>query len=150
MSHVSYVIGGAVVAAVLVGLWAIKRSRANKSGARRSGFDHERVNSGRSEHDLHHQALIFLVNQKMDSMLAALSRTIESERQNLGAIVRKPSMTAAVDKIEKQPLPIPLDGRPPYERILPMVREGTSVAAIARRLNLSEAEVTTVMRLNAA
>ena len=37
-----------------------------------------------------------------------------------------------------------------YEQVLPLARKGASVGAIARQLDLSETEVSLVMRLDAA
>jgi hypothetical protein len=102
------------------------------------------------QRDIENRALMFLMSQKTDSMLAALSKTIEQERQKLGVVVRNPSMAEEIDACE-EPMP-DISDRPPtdYEQILPMAQNGMNTSTIAGRLRLSEAEVSLVMRLNAA
>jgi hypothetical protein len=102
------------------------------------------------QRDIENRALMFLMSQKTDSMLAALSKTIEQERQKLGVVVRNPSMTEGIDACE-EPMP-DISDRPPtdYEQILQMAQNGMNTSTIAGRLRLSEAEVSLVMRLNAA
>ncbi len=100
--------------------------------------------------DLEHRALMFVVDQKLDSILGSLARTIDKERQNLGVVVRKPS---ACEDVEAEPTaPVKLSDRlqTAYEQVLPLAENGTSIKTIARRLDLSEAEVSLVMRLDAA
>jgi hypothetical protein len=102
------------------------------------------------QRDIENRVLMFLMSQKTDSMLSALAKTIEQERQKLGVVVRNPSLTEGIDACE-EPTP-DISDRPPteYEQILPMVQNGIDTSTIARRLRLSEAEVSLVMRLNAA
>lgn len=102
------------------------------------------------QRDLENRALMFLMSQKTDSMLAALAKTIEQERQKLGVVVRNPSMTEGIDACEV-PTPDVSDRlQTEYEQILPMAQNGMNTSTIADRLRLSEAEVSLVMRLNAA
>lgn len=100
--------------------------------------------------DNEHRVLMFLMNQKTDSMLAALSKTIEQERQKLGVVVRNPSMTEEIDT-RHAPAPERADcPQTAYEQVLPLAQNGATVEGIARQLDLSEAEVSLVMQLNAA
>lgn len=100
--------------------------------------------------DYQHRALMFLMNQKTDSMLAALSKTIEQERQKLGIVVRNPSMTEEIDTSHASRSERPDRLQNTYEKVLPLAQNGATVETIARQLDLSEAEVSLVMRLDAA
>ena len=100
--------------------------------------------------DIEHRALMFLMAQKTDSVLASLAQAIDQERQKLGGVVRNPSMTEALDAL---PAAAPSSAGNPdskYERVIPMARSGMDAADISRQLQLPEAEVSMVMRLNAA
>jgi hypothetical protein len=93
---------------------------------------------------------MFLMAQKTDSVLAALARTLEQERQKLGSVVRKPSMPEAIDALQAAAIPVSINRQATYDQILPMAHQGIAVATIARQLQLPEAEVSMVMQLNAA
>ena len=100
--------------------------------------------------DSEHRALMFLMNQKTDSMLAALAKTIEQERQKLGVVVRKPSIPIEIDTHHEKAA-IPSEGsQRAYDQVLPLASAGTPIETIARQLDLSEAEVSLVVRLDAA
>ena len=101
-------------------------------------------------HDSEHRALMFLMNQKTDSMLAALAKTIEQERQKLGAVVRKPSITEEIDTHREKTVIRSGGLQRAYDQVLPLASAGTPVETIARQLDLSEAEVSLVVRLDAA
>lgn len=150
MIHGSYGILGLAVTVLLIGLWTLRRvnRRKNPDGAceLNSGIS----NCSYPDHDIEHRALMFLMTQKTDSVLVALARTIEKERQKLGVDVRNPSMTQAIDAFQAQALQVSHKRPSPYDRILPMADNGIAVAKIARHLQLPEAEVSIVMRLNAA
>ena len=150
MLHASYEIWGVAVTALLIGFWIIKRAFARKSTESANRLDNVIVNSSCRDHDIEHRALMFLMTQKTDSVLAALTRTIEQERQKLGGIVRKPSMTEATDALQAAARPVATNRPSAYDQILPMSNEGVAVANIARQLQLPESEVSMVMRLNAA
>jgi hypothetical protein len=150
MLHASYEIWGVAVIALLIGFWIIKRVFARKSTESANRLDNVIVNSSCRDHDIEHRALMFLMTQKTDSVLAALTRTIEEERQKLGGIVRKPSMTEAIDAFQAAAIPVATNRPSAYDQILPMSNEGVAVANIARQLQLPESEVSMVMRLNAA
>lgn len=100
--------------------------------------------------DIEHRALMFLMNQKTDSMLAALANAIAQERQKLGVIVRNPSMPDGFDVDDEPRVENPDASQSTSARVLSMARKGTSMKTIARQLDLSEAEVSLVMRLNPA
>ena len=100
--------------------------------------------------DAEHRALMYMMQQKTDSMLVELSRTIQRERQKLGVNVRNPSIS---DETGSNSGPAPGRSVPRqavYAQVLPLAQNGTSVAAIARQLALSEAEVSLIVRLDAA
>jgi hypothetical protein len=146
----AYMVVGVVSCLLLVGWWIHKSIGDLKNAlAQAASTPGEAEPLGR-DHDAQHQALLYLMTRKTDSVLAALAQTIETERQKLGMVVRKPS-TDAVSDTSPAPAPTVSEDSPsPHERILPMAGSGVSVAAIARQLQLSEAEVATMVRLNAA
>ena len=150
MLHASYEIWGVAVTALLIGLWIIKRCIARKSPEPGNAIDSELFNSSCRDRDIEHRALMFLMAQKTDSVLAALARTLEQERQKLGSVVRKPSMPEAIDALQAAATPVSIHRQATYDQILPMAHQGITVATIARQLQLPEAEVSMVMQLNAA
>ncbi|BBO73701.1 hypothetical protein DSCW_11180 [Desulfosarcina widdelii] len=149
MLHASYEIWGFVLVALFIGILIVKvllRRRRNRRG-------HELLPGKRGtshSSDFEHRALMFLMAQKTDSVLAALAQAIDQERQKLGGVVRNPSMAEALDAIQAA-APSPAgDPKTNYERVIPMASSGMDEADIARQLQLPEAEVSLVMRLNAA
>jgi hypothetical protein len=150
MLHASYGIWGVSVIVLLIGFWIVKRCIFRKRPETVSGLDRATFNTTCRDHDIDHRALMFLMAQKTDSMLAALVRTIKQERQKLGGVVRNPSMVEAVDAFQAAAIPVSTRHQSSYDRILPMAHDGVAVATIARQLQLPEAEVCMVMRLNAA
>ena len=105
---------------------------------------------GGSIGDIEHRALMFVVDQKLDSVLGSLARTIDKERQNLGVVVRKPSASKEMKPEPAAPVKLSDRLQTAYEQVLPLAEDGTSIESIARLLDLSEAEVSLVMRLDAA
>ena len=150
MLHASYEIWGVVVILLLIGFWILKRGFARKSPDHGNGLNSALFNSSIRDHDTEHRALMFLMAQKTDSVLAALARTLEQERQKLGGVVRKPSMTDAIDALQAEVNPASNHRPSSFDQILLMAHDGMAVANIARQLQLPEAEVSLVMRLNAA
>jgi hypothetical protein len=150
MLHASYEVWGLVLVVLLIGVWVVKRLGFKRKVERTNGLTQAIANPPDPDHDIQHQALMFLMTQKTDSMLAALAGTIEQERQKLGAVVRKPSMTEALDAFQAQAVVGSDAGPALHSRIMPMARSGKTVATIARRLDLPEAEVSLVMQMNAA
>lgn len=150
MLHASYEIGGLAVALVLIGMWVIRR-RIRRS---RETADTEHALMGQvapePQHDAEHRALMYLMNQKADALLAALSRTIEQERQKLGGIVRNPSMAVALDAFQMQAVSKKALQPSIHEQIAPLARTGMTVEAIASQLRLPQDEVAMVVRLNAS
>ncbi|MCB2147974.1 MAG: hypothetical protein KQI81_15970 [Deltaproteobacteria bacterium] len=150
MLHASYEIWAVAVILLLIGFWILKRGLARKSPEQGDGLNSAWFDSSSREHDIEHRALMFLMAQKTDSVLAALARTLEHERQKLGGVVRKPSMSDAIDALQAEANPASTHRHSSYDQILPMAHDGIAVANIARQLQLPEAEVSLVMRLNAA
>ena len=148
MLHASYEIWVVAVTVLLIGFLSIKRHISRKNLEKAGGLNRAVVNTACQDHDIEHRALMFLMAQKTDSVLAALARTIQQERQKLGGVVRKPSMPEAVDAFQAAAMPVPTAGPSTYDQILPMARDGIAVASIARQLQLPEAEISMVMRLN--
>lgn len=150
MLIVNYEFWGFVVVAMLAGVWMVRMTarRLRKRGAT------EPCRSGsvfpESQAEIEHRALMFLMTQKTDSVLAALARTIDEERQKLGVVVRNPTMGEQVDGLMMEAHRDEPNARSDIERVLPLAREGVPEAAIARRLNLPESEVQMVLRLRAA
>lgn len=149
MLHASNEIWVVAIPALLFGFWIVKRKIYRKSVHTDKGLDHERFDPSCRDHDIEHRALMFLMTQKTDSVLAALARTIEQERQKLGGVVRKPSTTETIDPVRAAATPISTNRQSPYDQILPMAHDGIAVPNIARNLQLPEAEVSMVMQLNA-
>ena len=151
----SYAIWGGAFATLLtlvLGLFAVRGAKHVKQIFQRH---HECKpdavqNTTTTQRDIENRALMFLMSQKTDSMLSALARTIEQERQKLDLVVRNPSMTEEIDTHEEPTPEITSSPQTAYEQILPMAQDGINASAIARRLQLSEAEVSFVMRLNAS
>ena len=103
-----------------------------------------------ADRDIEHRALMYLMAEKTDSLLSALAKTIEQERQKLGVVVRKPSIPEEIDAHHERAA-VPSEGsQPAYDQVLPLASAGTPIETIARQLNLSEAEVSLVVRLDAA
>lgn len=150
MLHTSYAIWGIVIITLLAVTWMVKRSiRRIRRGGRVDGLD-PRGDVAMSPSEIEHRALMFLMTRKTDAVLAALARTIEEERQKLGGVVRNPSMRAALDAAGASD-PSAVSRTPSIaDRILPLIRQGMTEAAIARSLHVPEAEVTMVKRLHAA
>jgi hypothetical protein len=150
MLHASYEVWGLVLVVLLIGVWIVKRLVFKRKYESVDGLNQAIANGPDPDHDIQHRALMFLMTQKTDSMLAALAGTIEQERQKLGAVVRKPSMTEALDAFQAESVAGCDDEAEAHSRIMPMARNGKTVSTIARRLDLPEAEVSLVLQMNAA
>ena len=148
--HTSYEIWALAAIGLLIGAWGLRTIKHRIT--RVLAIESKGVTPDCScrDHDLDHQALVFLMDQKTDSMLAALARTIENERKKLGMGVRKSSMTPAIDALAEIKVPSATDLPSRYNQILPLATSGLAIAKIARELHLPEAEVSMVLRLNAA
>jgi DNA-binding NarL/FixJ family response regulator len=145
-----YLAGGVIACVLLVGLWILRSIADLKRTYSQCGPTHDDAYPTSQDHDAQHRALVYLLNQKTDSILAALARTIEQERQKLGVVVRNPSMAQAIDALQPPEKEASEDSHLSNERILTMAADGISVATIARQLHVPEAEVSMVVRLNAA
>jgi hypothetical protein len=145
-----YLIGGVIVCVLLVGWWILRSIAGLKNTYAQHGSLPDDADAAGRDHDPDHRALMLLMTQKTDSVLAALARTIEAERQKLGIVVRKPSTGETIEASQAPEVHGCENGPPPHDRILPMAGSGVGVAAIARQLRLPEAEVAAVVRLNAA
>ena len=97
------------------------------------------INGPDIDHDVEHRALMFLMTQKTEAMLAALASTIEQERQKLGGIVINPSMAGTVDALREGAIAVPDNDKTIYDQVLPMAHQGMAVSAISRKLHLPEA-----------
>ncbi|BBO79814.1 hypothetical protein DSCO28_03800 [Desulfosarcina ovata subsp. sediminis] len=102
MLHLSYEICGVILAVLLAGggiAVVVVRRKLAFAGRLTSCVDEKKISA---QHELEHRALVFLMTQKTDSVLAAISQTIEAERQKLGAFVMDPSINEAVETLEHQ------------------------------------------------
>lgn len=100
------------------------------------------------EHQLEHRALIYLMTQKTDSVLAALTRTIEQERKKLGVVDFNSSSTKSFDLTNPR-LDNDVGKRSSvYDQIMPLVRQGFDSSKISHQLALPENEISMVMRLH--
>ncbi len=149
MLHVGYGIGGVGLALLLLGSWILWRLRTLQAVPASRELSAEPKSVPSHVREIDPRAVMVMVTRKTDSLLAALARTIEQERQKLGIAVRDPSIIAALDPIWATAPPSGGGRRADVERIVVMAREGVPVATIARRLQLPEAKVALVMRLNA-
>jgi hypothetical protein len=154
LSDASYAIWGgafATISALLLGIF-LKRSanHLKQIFQMKSQPATDSPNHADTMHDGEHRALMFLMNRKTDSMLAALAKTIEQERQKLGVVVRKPSIPDEIDTHCKKVETRSGGSQRVYDQVLPLASAGTPTETIARQLNLSEAEVSLVLRLDAA
>jgi hypothetical protein len=150
MLHASYQIAGLAVALVLIGMWVIRRRIRRRRETADAGHASMGQVAPEPQHEVEHRALIYLMNQKTDALLAAMSRTIEQERQKLGGIVRNPSMAVALDAFQMQAVSKKALQPSIHEQIACLARTGMSVDAIASHLRIPQDEVAMVVRLNAA
>jgi hypothetical protein len=100
------------------------------------------------EHELQHRALVYLMTQKTDSVLAALSKTIENERRKLGVEKLQPLGDVP---IHQQYVQTEFDDNTQghdVDQILSMANNGETISKIARQLVLPENEISMVLRLN--
>ncbi|MFO7716041.1 hypothetical protein [Desulfosarcina sp.] len=149
MLQASYEFWGVSMVALLIGMFTLKRLIYRRHADRVNCVGRLVSEDAQSDHDIQHRALMFLMAQKTDTILAALARTITQERQKLGTIVRNPSIAEAVDAYPAEAISGADDRQTPYDRILPMAQNGIAVERIARQLQLPEAEVSLVMRVKA-
>jgi len=147
MLQISYEVFGGAFALSLVGIWLINRMRSRRrmKSARASSA----ANSTEEQlgGDTEHRVLMYLMSQRTDTILAALANTIEQERQKLGAIVRKPSISHRIDPSLSAAAS---DCRPRTDQILAMTQRGVAIPSIARHLEMNEDEVAMVIRLDGA
>lgn len=149
MLHTSFEIWGIAIVVLMIGGWIIKRSVSCQLSKRLGDGKAQKASLLSREHDIQHRALMFLMNQKTDAMLAALAQTIEKERQKLGTVVRKPSVDEPLDALPAESKSVSAHPPSSCDRILPLVRSGMGVSTIARQLQLPEAEISMVVRLKA-
>jgi hypothetical protein len=147
----SYEIWGVAIVVILMGIWAIRHMIRRENKFYVDGRTVPDATVLNTDHSMEHRVLIFLMAQQTESILAALARTIDEERQKLGRVVRKPTISRAMvdDHAEKSHGSERRDSAP-YEHILPMARKGISSPMIARQLQLPESEISLFLRLHAA
>ena len=145
----SFEFWGAAFGVLLIGCWVLKGIIRKKVADRILEVDGMDIDFDNRSHTNQHRALVFLMNQKTDAVLAALADTIEQERRKLGLVVRNPSIIDAIDARDTQAAGPKRTRLSSYDQILPMARHGIAPSKIAHQLRLPEAEVAMVMRLNA-
>ena len=150
MVNVSHEIWALGLVALLIGILILKAVfRRLKTARGHTAVDYADSCAGPHQ-DIEHRALMYLMAAKTDSLLGALAKTIEQERQKLGGVVRNPSMEEALDRLPAVS-PSEQSGRTSnYEAIGPMARQGMDAASIAHQLRMPEEEVALAMRLKAA
>jgi hypothetical protein len=150
MLHAGYEIFGIGMVALLIGLFAI-RSMIRRNRTQAGNFSSmDAANESETNHEIEHRVLMYLMARKTDSVLAALAKTIQQERQKLGSVVRNPSLDMAAETMPQDVFTVKDKGQTKYARVLPLARKGAAADAIARQLHLPEAEVAMILRLNAA
>ena len=147
MLEVSHQVSGIVVLILLGGIWWVKRIRHRRRIAPHTIPPAPLKEPFGSMENTEHRVLMYLMTQKTESLLAALAKTIEQERQKLGVIVRNPTLAAAAGAATTQASPAEADRQTAGARILTLAEKGNDVSGIARRLNLYEEEVDMVVRL---
>ena len=150
MLHTTYAIWGLVIVGCLAATWMIRVVFRRIRHGRRSDSNRLPNSEALRRTNAENQALMFLMTQKTDSVLAALSRTIEQERQKLGIAVSNSSQEKAAAACRIDTTQAENTSRSGLDCILPMARQGMSEGAIARQLHLPETEVAMVMRFHAA
>jgi hypothetical protein len=114
-----------------------------------TGSEFSRLDGKEKEHALEHRALVYLMTQKTDAVLAALAKTIEEERSKLGVAKIIP-FSENLSNLKDSEKPKRENGTlPVHERIMHLAEEGASISSISRKLVLPENEVSMVLRLNA-
>ena len=149
MLQASHEIWGVTIIAFLVGVWIIKRLIDRNRSGKWEPQPGKSIHGPDNHHDIEHRALMFLMTQKTEAMLAALARTIEQERQKLGGVIN-PSMAGPIDALRDDAIAVPDNDKANYDQVLPMARQGMAASAIPRELHLPEAEVSMIMRMKAA
>jgi len=103
-----------------------------------------------SIHDREHRELLAMMVRQTDSALNGLSLAIAQERKKLNALIHALPINETSGAAASDGEPFAVNAVTAHERILPMARNGETVSAIAQQLKLPEAEVSMVIRLNAA
>lgn len=147
MVHAGYGIGAVGLTLLLFGAWTLWRLSGWGSGRSSNGAVHGSSPTSSRHPDIEHQALVFLMTQKTDSVLAALADAIEQERHKLGVAGRRP-MGRTLEPVQAGPVSDMGLERSVFDRIGPMADDGVPLSTIAQRLNLPESQVAMVMRLN--
>ena len=101
-------------------------------------------------HDREHRELLAMMVRQTDSVLNGLSLAIAQERKKLNALIHALPINETSGAAASDGEPFAVNAVTAHERILPMARNGETVSAIAQQLRLPEAEVSMVIRLNAA
>ncbi|PIE67124.1 MAG: hypothetical protein CSA23_05600 [Deltaproteobacteria bacterium] len=150
MLQVSYQIFGIVFLILLGAIWWGKRIAYRRRPMPDDSRQANAADGCSAGETIEHRVLMYLMTQQTESILAALARTIEQERQKLGVIVRNPSVAAAARAFQGHSTYGEADYPVPESRIVAMAHKGENVSSIARQLEIGEEEVTMVMRLKGA
>ena len=100
MIHLSYEMAGTILIIFLAIGWIVSVLQRRKQKYP-IGLKERAIAAGHG-HEIEHRALMFLMAQKTDAILAALAKTIELERQKLGDVVSNPSMDDALVAYQAQ------------------------------------------------
>jgi len=150
MVHVSHEIWLLGVVALLIGILILKAAIRRKHASGAKEIVQDAGPSSIAHQDVEHRALMYLMAEKTDSLLGALAKTIEQERQKLGGVVRNPSMVSILDRLQSTSAAAENGCAANYDAVGPMAQQGMDAEAIARQLRMPEEEVALVMRLKAA
>ena len=153
MLQIGHAIGAIVVVGLLFGLWAARRritcrtarqavGRPAMVGGAGTARPLDRIPAGPPEH-------ITTVVRRTEAVLTTMARTIAQERRKLNALATGVTVPGSGQANASTGPAHPDPAMDVRERILPLAGKGETVSAIANRLELPEAEVSLVIRLNA-
>lgn len=154
MLQTSYGIWVLLVGFLLIGLWLIKRRAIVPKKMRGNKRRQKRIvtpmPASQAQKDVEYWEQLSQMIRQTDSVLNGLSKAIQAERGKLNALMNTRPTDQAIGSLPSGEET--LSGNPaiPHDRIIPMARRGETVSAIAQQLKLPEAEVSMVLRMNAA
>ncbi|GAB6908871.1 hypothetical protein DESC_300050 [Desulfosarcina cetonica] len=106
MIQLSYEVCGVILGVLLIGILIAAVMVRRKLRMAAPGSTVVTADEISPRHELEHRALVYLMTQKTDSILAALGQTIAQERQKLGVFVKNPAVVSVADEMAAKPLAV--------------------------------------------